>query len=172
MIKPLEGEIFANAQLAKEVDSKKARIKINGNAIMGQFVDKDGHTDFFYLPEDLYYDQSFVSIKPKPRDRDEYIDVRRRWFYASYSMLIVSLIPTFYTYGNLMNEVKLYYSGNVRYNEANTWQVASNVCQCVSIACGAFMVYELVRYLIAADSVCRKRLRPLKMVRKPIMCLL
>ena len=162
LIKPLEGEIFANAQLAKEVDSKKARIKINGNAIMGQFVDKDGHTDFFYLPEDLYYDQSFVSIKPKPRDRDEYIDVRRRWFYASYSMLIVSLIPTFYTYGNLMNEVKLYYSGNVRYNEANTWQVASNVCQCVSIACGAFMVYELVRYLIAADSVLPQKAKAVK----------
>ena len=77
-------------------------------------------------------------------------------------MLIVSLIPTFYTYGNLMNEVKLYYSGNVRYNEANTWQVASNVCQCVSIACGAFMVYELVRYLIAADSVLPQKAKAVK----------
>ncbi len=162
LIKPLEGEIFANALLVKEVNEQKAQIKINGNTVVGQFIDKDGNTDFFYIPDNLYYDQSFVSIKPKPRDRDEYINIRRRWFYASYSMLIVSLIPTFYTYGNLMNEVKLYYSGNVRYTEANAWQLASNICQGVSIACGVFMAYELVRYLMAANSVLPQKAKAVK----------
>lgn len=153
LIKPLDGEIFANTQLAQEVNDKKAGIRINGNSILGQFISSDGTTDFFYIPDDLYYDQSFVTINPNPRDRDEYINTRRRWFYTSYSMLIVSLIPTFYTYGNLLNQVTLYNNEQVSYREAYSWQFASNICQGISIACGVFMVYELVRYFLAANSV-------------------
>ncbi|MCR5188723.1 MAG: hypothetical protein K6C97_07280 [Treponema sp.] len=162
LIKPLEGEIFANAQMAQEVSEQKAQIKINGNSVLGRFIAKDGKIDFFYIPDNLYQDQSFVTIKPKPRDRDEYINNRRRWFYSSYSLLIVSLIPTFYTYGNFMNEYKLYNEENVSFREASGWQIASNVCQGVSIACGVFMVYELIRYLMAANSVLPQKAKAAK----------
>ena len=47
------------------------------------------------------------------------------------------------------------YNGDQRisYSEAKKWQTASNVTAGISIGCGVWFVYELVRYLIAANQV-------------------
>ena len=73
--------------------------------------------------------------------------------YLSYSLFVVSLIPTFYTYGNYQNYVTLYKNYQVDFETANKWQTATNVTRFVSISCGVLWAYELVRYLIAANSV-------------------
>ena len=41
----------------------------------------------------------------------------------------------------------------VDYDEARRWEIASNVTAGISIACGVWFAYELVRYLIAANEV-------------------
>lgn len=136
----------------KEDSSVTAGIKINGNNILGQFV-SDGSSSFFYIPKTLSYDGSSVKINPKMFDRDEYVDSRRKIMYATYSIFIVSLIPTFYSYGNYLNQLKLYKMGYTDYDSAVKYQQTLNVCQGISIGCAVLWGYELFRYLLAANSV-------------------
>lgn len=161
--KPLEGQLFANGELAEEIKNQKSQIRINGINILGQFVAVDGKTSFYYIPEDLYFDGSMVKINPKPRDREEYINSRRRMLYTSYSLLILSLIPTFYTYGNLVNQAKLNNGNYTVYDDAYNWQIATNICQGISIGCGVFMGYSLIRYLISANSVLPEKAKVLNL---------
>lgn len=149
----IEGNIYGNSEQALKVNDKKSQISVNGNAILGEFIAENGETAFFYIPKKYNYDGNYVTIKPKPRDRGAYIDTRRKWMYGSYSLLMISLIPTFYTYGNFKNYSKLYKDGYVEYNEAKNWQMATNVTRIISVVCGAFWGYELIRYLLAANSI-------------------
>ncbi len=151
--KPLEGDILINGERALEVDGKKSQIAINGKKILGEFITEEGETAFFYIPKKLIFDGSYVIINPKPKDRMSYIDTRRKIMYASYSLFIVSLIPTFYSYGNYLNYVNLYKNEQIDYKTSNNWQNATNITRAVSIGLGLFWGYELVRYLIAANSV-------------------
>lgn len=151
--KPIEGNIVANGRLAQSLDESHTQIKINGNKILGDFIGENGETAFFYVPIDDYYDGSYVTINPKPFDRDKYIDTRRKWMYGSYSAFMVSLIPYFYTYGNLVNKANLYNDGRISRDEAMQWQTANDICSGILIGCGIFWGYELVRYLLAANSV-------------------
>ena len=149
----LEGDLLMNGQRALEIDGKKSQIAINGKQILGEFVTEDGETAFFYIPKKLTFDGSYVTIKPKPMDRMAYIDKRRKIMYTSYSIFVLSLIPTFYTYGNYQNQINLYKNYQIDYSEAKKWQTATNTTRLISIGAGVFWGYELVRYLIAANSV-------------------
>ena len=101
-------------------------------------------------------------MNAKPFDRSDYIEKRRRWMYASYSALIVSLVPTFYIYGNSYAKSQAYNNNvDISYEDARNWQTASNVMIGVSATAGAFFVYELIRYLVAAENVLPKAARPL-----------
>ena len=86
-------------------------------------------------------------------DRMAYIDKRRKIMYGTYSIFIMSLIPTFYTYGNYQNYVNLYKNYQTDSETAHKWQTATNITRFISIGCGVLWCYELVRYLIAANSV-------------------
>ena len=99
------------------------------------------------------YDGSYVTIKPKPMDRMAYIDSRRIWMYASYSLFMISLIPAFYTDGAFRNKLKLYNEKQLDYETAYKWQNAYNISRIVAVGCGVLWGYELVRYLIAANKV-------------------
>ena len=151
--KPIEGDILANGERALEIDGVKSQISINGKEILGEFIAENGETAFFYIPKRLVFDGSYVTIKPKPMDRMSYIDKRRKIMYASYSAFMISLIPTFYTYGNYQNYLNLYKNYQIDYDTAKGWQTATNVCRIISIGCGIWWGYELVRYLLAANSV-------------------
>lgn len=151
--KPLEGQILMNGEHALKIDDKKSQIAINGNKILGEFISENGDTAFFYIPEKLTFDGSYVTINPKPKDRMSYIDKRRKIMYASYSLFMISLIPAFYTHANFTNYATLYKNYMVDYNTAKKWQDASNISRVISLGCGLFWGYELVRYLIAANSV-------------------
>lgn len=142
-------EIF-NEELSSSVTGK---ITINGKNILGQFVNEEGMSAFFYIPEKIAYNGSEVTINPKIFDRDEYIDTRRKIMYASYSVFIVSLIPTFYSYGNYLNQVKSYNMGVGDYSSAVKAQNTLYICQGISIGCAVIWGYELLRYLLAANSV-------------------
>ena len=151
--KPVAGNILTNGEHALEIDGTKSQIAINGKTILGEFITEGGETAFFYIPEKMVYDGNYVSINPKPMDRMAYIDKRRKIMYGAYSAFILSLIPTFYTYGNYQNYVNLYKNNQADYEMAEKWQTATNVTRFITIGCGVFWGYELVRYLIAANSV-------------------
>ena len=151
--KPIEGNLLMNGERAIDIDGKKSQISINGKAILGEFISTDGNTAFFYIPEKMVYDGNYVTIKPKPMDRMAYIDKRRKIMYGTYSVFILSLIPTFYTYGNYQNYVNLYKNYQTDTETARKWQNATNITRFISIGCGVLWGYELVRYLIAANSV-------------------
>lgn len=158
--KPLLGDVFVNGEIGEKVNETKTQIKINGKQVLGEFIAEDGTSAFFYIPKNNFYDGSYVTINPKTFDREKYIDKRRRWMYGSYSLLMVSLIPTFYTYGNLVNEAKLYNEGYVKYSEAIDLQKRSNLFRNISIGCGVLFGIELVRYLLAANSVLPQKAKP------------
>ena len=151
--KPLDGSILGNGERALEIEGKKTQIAINGKEILGEFIAENGETAFFYIPQKLTFDGSYVIINPKPRDRMAYIDKRRKIMYGSYSLLVISLMPTFYTYANYQNNANLYKNGQVDYQTVKNWQTATNITRAISIGCALFWGYELVRYLVAANSV-------------------
>ena len=73
--------------------------------------------------------------------------------YGSYSLLIVSLIPTFISAGELNNAVKRYNDGIWNYNKAKPYENVYTICSSISIGCGVLFVFELIRYFYAANSV-------------------
>lgn len=153
LVKPVFGDIFVNGQAAEKETNRKSKIAINGNEILGEFLSEDEQSAFFYIPQKQILDNNFVSINPKPFDREKYIDTRRKWMYGSYSLLIVSLIPTFITMGDFQNTVQLYQNRLMSYDDAIKVLNRTNVCSAISIGCGVLFVFELIRYFYAANSV-------------------
>ena len=153
--KPFAADVYGNGLKYGTVnkDSDSVKIDVNSEPVLGQFITEDGSAAPFYISYQLLKNGAVLAVNTKPFDRSEYIDTRRRWMYGSYSLLIVSLMGTVYTYGNLHSETAAYKNGYVTYEEAKGWQQTAQVCAYISIGCGAVFVYELVRYFIAADSV-------------------
>ncbi|MFA6856144.1 MAG: hypothetical protein WCR31_02945 [Treponema sp.] len=160
--KPLMGTMYANGSKTGTVDEEYpvTKIAINNQPVLGQFITEDGMPVSFYIPLKLVQDGTSLTVNAKPFDRSKYIDIRRRWMYGSYSALIISLLSTFYSYGTFHAEMLAYGDGYVSYEDAAGWQRAAQVCTGVSIGCGVFFSYELVRYFLAADKVLPDRAYP------------
>ena len=156
-ILPFKGSFYA-AGLAAQPDTDEeefsaARIKINDTQILGQFISDDGYITNYYVPQKFLVDDNLVSLKAYDFDANKYIDQRRRFMYGSYTLLMLSMVPYFYTYGNYYNAATQYNKGLGTYDDALIWQTRNQICGGIAIGCGALFVYELVRYLIAANSV-------------------
>lgn len=148
-----QGDLYMNGEPAEKIDDNKSQIAINGMVILGAFIKEDGNTAYYYVPEKLNQDGNYVTFSPKAIDRMEYIDKRRKWMYGSYTLFMASLIPLFYTYGNYQNQVDLYKKYQTDYTTAKNWQTAATVTEVITVGCGILWGIELVRYLVAANSV-------------------
>ena len=153
LAKALSGNLYTNGLMSEKIDDQRYKIKINGQQVLGEFINEDGKTAFFYIPEKLFYDENYVKINPKPIDRAEKIDKRRKWMYGAYSGFMISLIPTFITRGILDNKIQAYKDGHIPYKEYVGWNTTYNVFAGISIGLAVFWGFELVRYLISANSV-------------------
>ena len=160
--KSIPGQLYANGQIAEKLSDGKSRISIDGKPILGEFIAENGETSFFYIPKHNAIDGKYLTINPKPKDRMSYIDSRRKWMYGAYSVFMLSLIPAFYTNGQFRNDLQLYNKGQLEYERAELSQTAMNVTRIISIGCGVFWGYELVRYLLAANSVLPQNARKTK----------
>ena len=147
------GEIYADGVKALDIGEGKSQIAINGKAILGEFIAENGETSFFYIPKKNAVDGNYLTINPKPMDRMNYIDSRRKWMYGAYSVFMLSLVPAFYTNGKFKNNLQLFNKWQIDYAEAKNYQTAMNISRIISISCGVFWGYELVRYLMAANTV-------------------
>ena len=149
---PPESETSAQEELFS-----RAKIRINDTQILGQFISNDGFTTNYYIPENLLNNKNLVSIKSKNIDINDYIDKRRRIMYGSYTLLMLSMVPYFYTYGNYANAATQYNNGIGSYEDALTWETRNQICGAISIGCGALFIYELVRYFLAVNDVLPQR---------------
>lgn len=170
-ILPFEGTFYAAGIQAEAVEDElsHARIKINDAQILGQFISAEGYTTNYYVPKTFLVDDNTVALKSHNFDANEYIDHRRRYMYGTYTLLMLSMVPYFYTYGNYSNAVTLYKKGLGDADDALMWQTRNQICGGIAIGFGALFVYELVRYLIAANSVLpvkTKTISPKKLERK------
>ena len=153
--KPIVGTLFANGAEAGKTDEENLPLKltINNEPVLGQFITEDGSAAPFYIAYRMLKENASLTFRAEPFDRSKYIDTRRRRLYTSYSVLITSLLATFYTYGNFYAQNAAYAKGYIDIGNVKGWQTASQACVGVSVGCGAWFIYELVRYFIAADKV-------------------
>ena len=153
--KPIVGTLFANGSEAGKTDEENIPLKltINNEPVLGQFITEDGSAAPFYIAYRMLKENASLTFRAEPFDRSKYIDTRRRRLYTSYSVLITSLLATFYTYGNFYAQNAAYAKGYIDIGNVKGWQTASQACVGVSVGCGAWFIYELVRYFIAADKV-------------------
>jgi len=181
--KPLVGSFFTNGLFAGKSGAGQitAQVSVNGQPVIGQFVtekksvkkvrkevtDSSGNKtmqyveeegDFigqvFYIPEALAVPDSSLTVKVNPADNASNIDKRRIWMYRGYSALIVTLPFTFYCYGKYDAQFKGYQAG--AFTDVQTienWRTTTWISIGASCVAGSFFVYELVKYLRAADAV-------------------
>lgn len=164
--KPQAGELFANGIFQKnitvftdeedEIRSDSASISVNGKTILGEFIAKDGSSAFYYISEELQKKYSDYSLNVSTFNRSNHIEKRRRGMYRAYSVLVISLIPGMYVSG----QEKAYSaiaektgaSAEVK-NKAVFYKSMKSAFTGISIGCGAWFAFELIRYFIAADTV-------------------
>ena len=161
LTKPISGLFYANGTVGvqDEWQKNKSEIKIEDKLILGNFISEFGENAFFYVPKNMIKEGENLSVNLKLYDKGDYVESRRKKMYFSYSLLMVSLIPTFITYGNYYNEARLFNNGFGNYFVAKDWETGYFVSVGISIGCGVLFAYELVRYLIAANQVIPKKAR-------------
>lgn len=160
-IKPVQGTFYANGTVGIQENefSNKAKIKINDTLILGSFISSDGKQGFFYIPEKIVIENANLAVKLNLQNKGETVESRRKKMYWSYSLLTISLMPTLFTYGNLNSTINRYNNGKESLSTVKNWQTGFYVSAGISIGCGIFFVYELVRYLMAANQVVPNKAR-------------
>ncbi len=146
-VENLNGSFYINGVLTDKYEDK-SKIQINGDLILGQFVSENGETSFYYIPPEQSLPNQLLYVKAQAFNRNDYIEKHRRRMYTAYSGLVVSLIPYFVTKGQYQNNLAA-----KEEEKAFIWNIANKVSAGISIGCGIWLTYELVRYFMAADSV-------------------
>ncbi|MDE6719758.1 MAG: hypothetical protein K2J68_07895 [Treponemataceae bacterium] len=171
------GTMFFDGKFAGESsasDFVKVPLKVNGNTVFGYFEgtvkDKDAEggerseTMFMMIPSNLMADGAELEMNLRVFDVSKNIDKRRRMLYVSYSALLLSLPFMFYCYGKFssyQNGYSLGY-GNVLRDDVERYRNLSFVGIGLVSACGAWMLGELVAYLIAVDKILPSKAKKIK----------
>ena len=161
----LQGQFLINGLPSQVLSDGKSKIEINGNAVLGEFITEDKTSAFMYIPENKLTDGALYTAKVKPLDHSEYIEKYRKHMYVAYSVLVTSLVPTIVTRGRLNSYTSLFEDDAKRQvlseqdnylsflKDAQVWNITSQVFTGISLACGAWFIFELYRYFHAANSV-------------------
>lgn len=153
--KMVPGVFYFRALEASEISQENpySTVNVNGRPILGIFSDSQGENAFVYIPENLAVDNASLIVNAKPFNREQNIEKQRKRMYTAYSVLICSLVPTFYTVGNFTAYNNSYSAGRASYDDVLRWQQYSYYSTGVSCAAGAWFVFEMVRYLFVANQV-------------------
>lgn len=163
-----EGSFYANGvDFGGNSGEKSVDIKVNGKTVLGVFsakvIKKEGEEDkidtetaFFHINSAKLKDGKDYTLNLKPYDRAKNIDKRRKMMYTAFTALTLSLPFTFFCLGMNNQSIEAYNDRRISYNEALAWQTSTYVTEGISIACGAWFIVELTRYLIAANEVLPK----------------
>lgn len=150
------GTLYANSSAVEMNKYGQGEIQINGNIILGEFIgENEGEGAFYYIPENKIVSGQNYNLKIKPINSSDFIEQRRRSMYTSYSILVTSLIPFYYCKGQSVAYTNANSSNALTGNQlktANGWILASNISTGITVGCGLWFIYELVRYFMAANS--------------------
>ena len=155
---PLEGSLYLGSNLAGEItfDSQRTEVFFDGTDAIGQFVSQ-GDEDalfFFYIPEELQQNDASLVIKGKPSDRASVIDRRRIVAYRAYTAVVLSVPITLFCMGKYYALEGAYNRGSMEdSSEMDKWQNYTFISLGVTMGCLSFFIFELSRYLKAANSL-------------------
>ncbi len=190
LLNPANGKFYANGKYAGDssLENPGTLISVNGENVLGQFVseehsvkkvkkqisDENGKTKtvveeekgdalsfFYFIPSNLQQEERPLAVKTVAQDNHAVIEKRRIWTYRGYSALVLSLPVTIFTSGKYLAAGRAYSLGRIDdYNEVLLWNTMRYGGLALTGASAGFFVYEIVRYLVAANSVLPKNVKP------------
>ena len=98
-----------------------------------------------------------LQLKRDTQEISSRIEKRRRAMYNSYSALLVSLIPSFITYGMYVNVANGWALGHESKETVNLWKNISTGSMILSAGLGVNLAVQLGLFIGAADSVLPER---------------
>ncbi|MBQ0039158.1 MAG: hypothetical protein KBS64_01865 [Treponema sp.] len=162
ILKPIKGTVYADGKFSGDIldGNIYGNFSADGSPVIGQFIamdkDKKGNKQsfFYYVPEHLQQNGTVLAVNGTARDHESYVDKRRIWTYRAYTLLVLSMPFTLYSTGKYNSAVRAYNSKSFNdLDEVYRLQDRKNICLGITAACTGLFVIELVRYLIAANSV-------------------
>ena len=98
-----------------------------------------------------------LQLKRDTQEISARIEKRRRAMYNSYSALLVSLIPSFVSYGMYVNMANGWVLGYESKETVNLWKNISTGSMILSAGLGVNLAVQLGLFIGAADSVLPQR---------------
>lgn len=129
-------------------------VTVNGRQVLGLVQDESGIPTYFAI--DTAGRDVTARVLLRQESSESRIEKARKSLYTSYGLLLVSLPFTFYFYGRMDDAYNAYMNGTQTVSIANDfykWQKMERISVCVSIVLGGNMIYRMVKYMLAADSV-------------------
>ncbi|GEM_PF-1817526 len=147
--------IFLNTRYYGEAP---AEVKLPLRPVIGEAISDKVQTWFVCMPDKGIQDGTRMMIRPNTTDTGKRIDKRRNTFYWSLGALYLSLPVSMLSYGIAQDKYNAYTNGRMEQtaddaDEVNKWIKISNVSRYVSLGLGVNVVFQLVRYIIAANKV-------------------
>lgn len=145
------GTIFPTPLPKKPEEIKES----DGETVPDEEGQSSQHPYYFVL--DVPPEEKLLNINLRlKRDTAEIstrIEKRRRAMYNSYSALLISLIPSFVTYGMYVNAQNAYALGHGSQDKVDLWKNISTGSMVLSAGFGVNMIVQLGLFIGAADSV-------------------
>lgn len=153
-----EGSVYLGTDLAGDIteESRDLVFTLNGAAEIGQFQSAEDSNSlfFFYVPQMLEQMERDLIIKGAAVNHSQTVDRRRIITYRAYSAFVISVPVTLALMSQATSLAIAYNAGRYSDRQAAVgWQVAGYTSLGVTIGLGVFWGFELVRYLMAANSL-------------------
>lgn len=126
--------------------------------VIGEAVIGDVETWFVLMPDETMREGTHMMVKPNKTETGQKIDRRRNAFYWSLGALYLSLPVSMLSYGVAQDKYKAYNDGRMPQTDAsvtevNNWIRVSTISRGISLALGVNVIFQLVRYIVAANDV-------------------
>ncbi len=131
--------------------------ELPATTLIGEAMQGGVKTYFLYEHDDRAQKEIRSMIIPlNKQNTEQRIEKQRKVLYWSLGLLYCSLPFSMISNGIAQNKVRAYEDGRIsgtssQMDEINGWLLASDITKGVSIVLGANFLYQLIRYLIAAD---------------------
>lgn len=147
--------IFLNTRYYGETPTE---ITLPLKPVIGEAMNGDVETWFVLMPDKKMSEGSHMTVKTNKTDTGKNIDRRRNAFYWSLGALYLSLPVSMLSYGVAQDKYNAYNDGRMPQTDAsvtevNNWIKVSTISRGVSLALGVNVIYQLVRYIVAANDV-------------------
>ena len=136
--------------------------EISAETSIGEAINGGVKTYFIYPHnEDIQYDYRSMLIPVNKINTEQRIEKQRKLLYWSLGLLYVSLPVSLISFGIASNKMQAYNDGKVASTpkvnaDINQWSLISDVSQGVTIALGVNFLFQLVRYIVAANQTIPK----------------